>query len=97
MRDEEKLKIAREFNCIIEIHMKDISTVKYQPQRLWKWAQIAFEIAEKYRVNEEQIVLGGDHLGPFPWRNEDREIALANAKTLVNHMLKQDLGNFILI
>ena len=45
---EEKLKIAREFNCIIEIHMKDISTVKYQPQRLWKWAQIASEVAEKY-------------------------------------------------
>jgi len=58
---------------------------------------LIFEIAEKYRVNEEQIVLGGDHLRPFPWRNEDREIALANAKTLVNHMLKQDLGNFILI
>jgi len=45
---EEKLKIAREFNCIIEIHMKDIGTVKYQPQRLWKWTQIASEVAEKY-------------------------------------------------
>jgi len=45
---EEKLKIAREFNCIIEIYMKDISTVKYQLQRLWKWAQIASEVAEKY-------------------------------------------------
>ncbi|MCD6464819.1 hypothetical protein J7L27_00405 [Candidatus Bathyarchaeota archaeon] len=48
MRDEEKLKIAREFNCIIEIRMKNISTVKYQPQRLWEWAQIASEVAEKY-------------------------------------------------
>jgi len=45
---EEKLKIAREFNCIIEIYMKDISTVKYQPQRLWEWARIAAEVAEKY-------------------------------------------------
>jgi hypothetical protein len=44
----EKLRRAREFNCILEIHMKDISTVKYQPQRLWEWAQIAFEEAEKY-------------------------------------------------
>ena len=44
----EKLRKAREFNCILEIHMKDISTVKYQPQRLWEWAQIAFEEAEKY-------------------------------------------------
>lgn len=45
---EEKLRIAREYNCIIEIHMKDISTVNYQPQRLWEWAQIASRIAEKY-------------------------------------------------
>lgn len=45
---EEKLRIVREHNCIIEIHMKDISTVNYQPQRLWEWAQIAFKAAEKY-------------------------------------------------
>lgn len=45
---EEKLKKAREFNCIIEIHMKDISTVNYQPRRLWEWARIASETAEKY-------------------------------------------------
>ncbi len=45
---ERKLRKAREFNCIMEIHMKDISTVRYQPQRLWEWAQIASEAAEKY-------------------------------------------------
>jgi len=27
----------------VEIIMKDISTVRYQPQRLWQWAQIAME------------------------------------------------------
>jgi hypothetical protein len=27
----------------VEIIMKDISTVRYQPQRLWEWAQIALE------------------------------------------------------
>ncbi|MEM3604194.1 MAG: hypothetical protein QXU47_07290 [Candidatus Bathyarchaeia archaeon] len=45
---ERKLKKAREFNCIVEIHMKDISTVKYQPQRLWEWAKITSQAAEKY-------------------------------------------------
>jgi len=45
---EEKLKIAREYNCVIEIHMKDISTVCYQPKRLWEWARIASEVAERY-------------------------------------------------
>lgn len=45
---EEKLEKAKRFNCVMEIHMKDISTVRYQPQRLWEWARIASEAAEKY-------------------------------------------------
>jgi hypothetical protein len=45
---EEKLQKAK--NCIVEIHMKDISTVRYQPQRLWEWAQIAAEVTKKYGV-----------------------------------------------
>jgi hypothetical protein len=31
--------------CHIELIMKDISTVRYQPQRLWDWARIAMEEA----------------------------------------------------
>jgi hypothetical protein len=42
----EKLKKAR--GCIVEIHMKDISTVRYQPQRLWDWARIAAEVTARY-------------------------------------------------
>jgi hypothetical protein len=34
-------------NCVVEIIMKDISTVKYKPQRLWDWARIAVEAAEE--------------------------------------------------
>lgn len=32
-------------NESIELIMKDISTVRYQPQRLWEWARIALEEA----------------------------------------------------
>ena len=28
--------------------MKDISTVRYQPQRLWQWAAIASEVAAEW-------------------------------------------------
>lgn len=31
--------------CPVEVVMKDISTVKYEPQRLWDWARIAVEEA----------------------------------------------------
>ena len=38
------LTAARE--CDVELIMKDISTVRRQPQRLWEWARIAMEEAE---------------------------------------------------
>jgi len=34
--------------CHVEIIMKDISTVLYQPQRLWEWAKIADEVTQDY-------------------------------------------------
>ena len=34
--------------CHIEFIMKDISTVRYEPQRLWEWARIAMEVAEEF-------------------------------------------------
>ena len=40
------LEKARE--CHVEVIMKDISTVRYQPQRLWEWAAIAMELAEEF-------------------------------------------------
>jgi hypothetical protein len=35
-------------NCPAELIMKDISTVRYQPQRLWQWAAIACEVVEEF-------------------------------------------------
>ena len=32
----------------VEFIMKDISTVRYEPQRLWEWAQIASELAAQH-------------------------------------------------
>jgi len=31
--------------CPVEFILKDISTVAYQPQRLWEWADIAMKVA----------------------------------------------------
>lgn len=41
--DMEKLR-----GCVVEIVMKDISTVMGQPQRLWDWARVAREVAEDF-------------------------------------------------
>ena len=33
----------------VELIMKDVSTVKYNPQQLWEWARIAMETVQEYR------------------------------------------------
>ncbi|MEI8189882.1 MAG: hypothetical protein WCI75_09220, partial [candidate division NC10 bacterium] len=37
-----------EGRCHVELIMKDISTVRHKPQRLWEWARIAMEVAEEF-------------------------------------------------
>ncbi len=34
--------------CVVEIIMKDISTVSYKAQNLWEWAKIAKEVTHKF-------------------------------------------------
>lgn len=33
--------------CVVEVIMKDISTVRYKPQRLWEWSEMAMELVEQ--------------------------------------------------
>jgi hypothetical protein len=42
----EFLDVTRGFS--IEIILKDISTLRYRPQRLWEWEKIAMETVERY-------------------------------------------------
>jgi hypothetical protein len=37
-------EICEKFHCPLEIILKDISTVRYEPQRLFKWAEIAMQV-----------------------------------------------------
>ncbi len=37
--------LCQKFGCPLEFILKDISTVAYSPQRLWRWAEIAMEVA----------------------------------------------------
>ena len=45
---KEKLTMASANGCIMEIHLKDISTVRYDPKRLTEWNNISQECAEDY-------------------------------------------------
>ena len=39
-----------ERNCHVEMIMKDVSTVKYDPQRLWEWEKICMDEVSKYQT-----------------------------------------------
>lgn len=41
------------------------------------------ELAAKLGLPEEQLILGGDHLGPFPWKSEDSADAMAKSVQMV--------------
>ena len=42
------LEKTRRHGCVVEIIMKDISTLHHAPQRLWQWAEIAREEASRW-------------------------------------------------
>lgn len=48
VREELRNVLEKARGCHVEIILKDISTVRYQPQRLWEWERIAMELAEEY-------------------------------------------------
>ncbi|HNZ38299.1 MAG TPA: hypothetical protein PK251_00435 [Candidatus Latescibacteria bacterium] len=38
-------EICKRYGCPLEYILKDISTVRYKPQRLFKWSEVAMEVA----------------------------------------------------
>lgn len=55
----------------------------YTKQNPAQFARFVRRIARDCGVAEQQILLGGDHLGPFPWRNEPASVAMDKARALV--------------
>lgn len=47
-REELKETLEKTKDCVVEVILKDISTVRYEPQRLWDWAEMASELTVKY-------------------------------------------------
>lgn len=41
----ETRRVCERFGCPLEFILQDLSTVSYQPQRLWQWCEIAMDVA----------------------------------------------------
>ncbi len=48
MRQELRAFLQRARGCVVELILKDVSTVRYQPRRLWEWARVASEVTEEF-------------------------------------------------
>ncbi|WAM36852.1 class II D-tagatose-bisphosphate aldolase non-catalytic subunit [Caldicellulosiruptor acetigenus] len=46
------------------------------------------KIAQKVDFPPDRIILGGDHLGPFVWRDQEPEIAMEYAKQMIKEYIK---------
>lgn len=43
---KETIDACSRHQCPLELILKDVSTVRYEPQRLWQWAQAAMELVQ---------------------------------------------------
>ncbi|MCK4725022.1 MAG: class II D-tagatose-bisphosphate aldolase, non-catalytic subunit, partial [Anaerolineales bacterium] len=47
-------------------------------------------IAEKLDFPRERLLLGGDHLGPYPWRVESAQVAMQKSQELVRDYVQAE-------
>ena len=55
----------------------------YTGQTPDQFAAVVRSAAQRQGLREGMLMLGGDHLGPYPWRDRQSEAALLNARDLV--------------
>jgi D-tagatose-1,6-bisphosphate aldolase subunit GatZ/KbaZ len=55
----------------------------YTGQTPSQFAEFVHSAAQRAGVPRERVLLGGDHLGPYPWRGQPSQVALHNAAELV--------------
>src|SRR5215469_13501405 len=54
--------------------------------------ELVYSIAERSKFPINRILLGGDHLGPYPWQNLPARKAMANACEMVRLFVREGYG-----
>ncbi len=55
----------------------------YTGQTPSQFAEFVHSAAQQGGLPRDRVLLGGDHLGPYPWREQPWDVALLNARELV--------------
>jgi D-tagatose-1,6-bisphosphate aldolase subunit GatZ/KbaZ len=48
------------------------------------FADFVWNFVRKYNLPKEKITLGGDHLGPYPWRDEPVQVAMKKSSQMIH-------------
>jgi D-tagatose-1,6-bisphosphate aldolase subunit GatZ/KbaZ len=48
-----------------------------------QFSELTSRLMHRYDLSPQKMILGGDHLGPYPWRNEPARMAMAKACQMV--------------
>lgn len=59
----------------------------YTGMRPQDYKDMVYELAYRVGFDEKLIMLGGDHLGPLPWKGMNESEAMVNAKELVSEFV----------
>ena len=60
----------------------------YSGMRPSEFYRLAHEVAARVGFSKERLILGGDHLGPYPWRHENSSNAMDLARTMVREYVR---------
>ena len=84
---EAALEYAKDHHslCLIEATANQVNqNGGYTGLKPKDFASFVYKIAEKVEISKDQIILGGDHLGPLTWSNLSAPVAMENAKQLIS-------------
>ena len=76
--------------CLIECTSNQVNqTGGYTKKTPKKFIKEIFDLRKKIKLSKNQLFLGGDHLGPLPWKYYNKKIALKNSINLIESFLKE--------
>lgn len=89
---ETAIKCAVEFGLellVIEATANQVNQYGgYSGLRPSDFREIVFRLADQYGYSRNKIILGGDHLGPFPWKALDEKDAMERSRCLIDEYVR---------
>jgi len=84
-----KFAVNNEIPLLIEATCNQVNQFGgYTGMTPHQFADFVWELAGKYGLPRENITLGGDHLGPYPWREELVQVAMKKSAKMIHDYVR---------